>query len=72
MSDRLPAHARFAREMRRLRREREWSQEELAERSGLHRNYIGSVERGERNLGLDNAEKIALALGLELTDLLEP
>jgi len=46
------------------------SQEELAARAGLHRTYVGSVERGERNISLDNIERLAGALGISLTELL--
>ena len=42
----------------------------LAERAGLHRTYIGSVERGERNIALDNIHALAEALGVEARDLL--
>jgi transcriptional regulator with XRE-family HTH domain len=45
-----------------LRQDKQWTQEELAARSGLHPTYIGSIERGERNIGLDNLLKIAKAL----------
>lgn len=54
----------FGQEIRRLRLERGWSQEILGEHAGLHRNYVGGVERGERNLGLDNI--LALAAAFEV------
>lgn len=47
------------------------SQEELASRAGLHRTYLGGVERGERNLGLLNILRIARALELAPADLLK-
>lgn len=62
---------RFAATVRRLRKERDWSQEKLAELSGLHHNYIGGIERGERNVAIDNIERIALAFGLHPKDLFE-
>lgn len=46
------------------------SQEELGELASLHRNYIGGVERGERNISVDNMERLANALEAELADLL--
>ncbi|NQE64468.1 hypothetical protein E1H18_4724 [Caulobacter sp. RHG1] len=42
----------------------------MAERADLHRTYVGSIERAERNLSLDNIERLALALGVEPAALL--
>ncbi len=57
--------------MRRRRRELSLSQEKLAEQCDLHRTYIGGIERGERNVGLENIQKIAKALGLKTRDLFD-
>ena len=53
-----------------LRAQRGWSQEVLAELSGLHRNYIGHVERSEINLGLENLARLARGFGVSLSELL--
>lgn len=67
----IGARLRFAQAMKRRRQELGLSQESLAELTGLHRTYIGSVERGERNICIDNIERIAIALGVSITALLE-
>lgn len=61
----------FGKTVRGLREARGYSQEELAERSGLHRNYVGGVERGERNIALENIVKLAKALSVKTRDLFE-
>lgn len=59
----------LARRIRALREERNWSQEDLAEASGLHRTYIGAIERAERNMGIDNLENFAKAFKIGIGDL---
>lgn len=61
----------LARNIRRLRQEIAISQEELAARAQLHRTYISSVERHERNVSLENIFRIAEALGVPAPELLE-
>ena len=61
--------SRFGSRLRQLREERGYSQELLAERAGLHRNYVGGVERGERNVALENIVKLAKALSVKPADL---
>lgn len=64
------ARSRFAVNLRCTRLLRGFSQEELGARAGLHRNYIGSLERNEKNISIDTIEKIANALDVDLLDLL--
>ena len=56
-------------QLRKIRTEKNISQEELAFRSGLHRTYISSVERGKRNVSIVNIKKIADALGVSVMEL---
>ena len=62
----------FGKRVRELRTQRGVSQEVLAELSDLHRNYVGGVERGERNIGLLNIVALAHALGVKPMKLMEP
>lgn len=59
----------FGERVRYFRKLKKLSQDELADLCNLHRTYIGSVERGERNITLVNANKIANALSVNLADL---
>lgn len=66
------ARRTLAKNLRALRAERGFSQEKLAELSGLHRTYVSSVEREERNISIDNLERLARALGTPLAVLVSP
>ncbi len=59
----------FGERVRELRQEQGLSQEELAFKSGVHRTYLGGIERGERNPSLKNISAIAQALGVDLPEL---
>lgn len=60
---------RFGELVRRLRAEKGYSQEELSFRVGLHQTYVSSVERGERNVTIQTADRIAKALGTTLASI---
>ncbi|OYV67798.1 MAG: transcriptional regulator [Acidiphilium sp. 21-66-27] len=62
----------LARNLRRLRAERGLSQEELAHRAGVNRNYVGMIEREENAATVDTMEQLAAALGVDATDLIDP
>lgn len=61
--------ARFGKRIRELRLLKNISQEELGELAGLHRTYIGMIERGERNITLKNLEKIAKAFDMNIEEI---
>jgi len=64
------ARTLLALNMKRLRAERGWSQDALALEAGLDRTFIAHVERLRRNISLDNIEKIAIAFGVPIHELL--
>jgi transcriptional regulator with XRE-family HTH domain len=72
VDDTLSPREVLATNVRRLRTAKGLSQEALADLAGIHRNYLGGIERRERNVGLDNLGKLAKALGVSIADLLRP
>lgn len=66
------ARQRVALHLRVIRAERRISQEQLAEAAGLHRTFVGAVEREERNISIDNLERIAYALDVDVSLLISP
>lgn len=67
-----PAKVRFGLRLRLARENLQLSQELLADMAGMHRTYIGQVERGERNISVGNMEKLAEAVDLPLWEMLKP
>ncbi len=66
----IPKHRKvLGGNIRTYRRRLKWSQEKLAEKADLHRNYIGDIERGEENVSVDALSRIASALNARLSDL---
>ena len=61
----------FGANVKRIRKKKGWFQEELAKRASLHRTYIGSIERGERNVSLLNIKKVARALDVCIENLIK-
>ena len=59
----------FGKNISKLRKTQKLSQEQLADKSGLHRTHIGMIERAERNITLQNIEKLANGLGVEIDEL---
>ncbi len=59
---------KFGEQVRKERHQKGFSQEELAARAGVHRTYIGMIERAEKNITLENIEKVIKALGLKISD----
>lgn len=68
----MSARSIFAKRLREIRLNKGISQEKLAELSNLHRTYVSSLERCERNITVDNMERLAVALGVDLRELLRP
>jgi transcriptional regulator with XRE-family HTH domain len=63
--------SKFGQKVREERQKQGLSQEDLAEKAGVHRTYIGMIERAEKNITLINIEKIANALGIPIDELLK-
>ncbi|MRW83742.1 helix-turn-helix domain-containing protein [Pseudoduganella sp. FT26W] len=68
----LSAREIFGRNLRRARRLKDATQEELALQAGLSRIYVSEVERGIRNVSIDNMQLLSEALGVPLQDLVDP
>lgn len=66
------AREALARNLVRMRGENGWSQEDLAREARVHRTFVTQIERQQRNITLDNIEKLAQTLGVTASELLAP
>jgi len=71
MAAKDPMLAKLGERLRTHRKEHGWSQEELAFKCGMHRTYIGAVERGEYNLTVLTLHKVTAILGISMSEVLE-
>ena len=69
MADAGSLRKQLGKRIRQLRKARGWTQQDVAEKAHLDPKYLGAVERGERNITVDNVEKIATGFGLEVHQL---
>ncbi len=67
-----PSRVVFGENLRRARVAKGLSQESLGEQAGVHRTFVGAVERAENNVSIDTMEKLAAAVGLSIAALLDP
>ncbi|MGJ3627282.1 helix-turn-helix domain-containing protein [Sphingomonas sp. MMS24-JH45] len=67
----MDVRARLARNLRRLRGERGWSQEDYADRAGIHRTYVSAIEQGHRNPTVTAVERLAAPFEISVSDLLQ-
>ncbi|OGD81474.1 transcriptional regulator [Candidatus Collierbacteria bacterium RIFOXYD1_FULL_40_9] len=70
MSSATPTRRKLGNKIRKVRKQQNISQEELGFRAGIHRTYVGSIERGEQNVSIDNIHKLARALKVSVSELL--
>lgn len=68
---RMDVYAQLATRIRKLRNERQWSQEELAERTDLHRTYISHIEGGKRQISVETLCKIAKGFNINPSELIK-
>ncbi len=66
------ARHRIAINLKRLRKERGWSQEYMAEAADFHRTYVSQLERCITNISIDGLEQLAIALGVDVVELIMP